>query len=172
MTWRASHARGLSLCLRARVRVLWPRPRTVVVVVVAAVSASGGCDVRTALAQEAVFASLRPGLVRECCACLVARGTGHPEATCTEAVLVDGETTVPDGAMFGSGDQTLDDNDVLDAGEIPCMCGGLDEGQCAEMLSRPEGRLIIPGACIDQVDRTAPCEEACGGVLAFVPLQG
>ncbi|MBM4280413.1 MAG: hypothetical protein FJ137_06510 [Deltaproteobacteria bacterium] len=138
--------------------------------VVAAAMALLACDARTAIAQYEVFAPLRPALVDECCACLAARGTGHPEATCTEAVLVDGEAVVPPGALYGNGVQDREDNDVVDDGEIPCLCGDLGDDGCRATLQEPAGRLVVPGACIDQSERRAPCEDACGGVLAFVPL--
>jgi hypothetical protein len=138
-------------------------------VVVVAVGLAA-CDVRTSLATWEPFASLRPELVDACCTCLASRGTGDAAATCTEAVVVDGEITVPPGALYGNGVQAFEDNDVVDDGEIPCLCddGGYDA--CVQALDEPAGRLVVPGACIDQLDRTAPCEEACGGVLAFVPL--
>ncbi len=146
------------------------RAIVVVAVVAAVVAVGGGCDVRTSLATWQPFASLRPELIDACCACLSKRGTGDPEATCTEAVVVDGEVSVPPDALYGNGVQAFEDNDVVDDGEIPCLCddGGYDA--CVQALQEPAGRLVVPGACIDQVDRTAPCEEACGGVLAFVPL--
>jgi hypothetical protein len=128
-----------------------------------------GCDERW-LAQYDAFAGLRPALVEDCCACLAARGTAHPDATCTEAVLVDGEPVVPPGALYGNGDQRVEDNDVVDDGEIPCLCDDVGFDGCVEALGEPAGRVIVPGACVDQIERTAPCEEACGGVLGFVPL--
>jgi hypothetical protein len=129
----------------------------------------GGCDWQTTLAQSEWFAGERPGLIAACCACLAARGTADPDASCTQAVLVDGEIVVPDGALYGAGNQGRELNDVVDDGEIPCLCVG-DEGFCSDELSRHGGRLVVPGACIDQVDREAPCEAACGGVLSFVPV--
>lgn len=123
-----------------------------------------GCGLSEALAEE------RAARVDGCCACLATRGTGHPEATCTEAVIVDGEITVPAGARYGNGTQSFEDNDLVDDGEIPCLCGDLDADGCVATLGEPAGRLVVPGACIAQVDRRAPCEDACGGVLAFVPL--
>jgi hypothetical protein len=141
----------------------------VAAVTVTAVGVGGGCDWRTTLAQSEWFAGERPGLIAACCACLAARGTADPDASCTLAVLVDGEIVVPDGALYGSGNQGRELNDAVDDGEIPCLCAG-DEGVCVDELSRSGGRLVVPGACIDQVDREAPCEAACGGVLSFVPV--
>jgi hypothetical protein len=153
-----------------------------VVVVIAIVGAGSGCDARAAFAQSSWFADDRPELLAECCACLATRGTADTEATCTEAVLVDGVAVVPDGAVFGRGGAGNDaaeavadiaareQDDVVDPGEVPCICGGLDEEACVATLGDPSGRVVVPGACLARVGRVAACEDACGGVLSFVPI--
>ena len=145
----------------------WHGP--IVVAVIASVVGASGCDVRGNLAQLATFAGLRPGLVDQCCTCLAARGTGDSSASCTEAVLIDGQPTLPGNAVTGSGDRSLDDTDTVDDGEIPCLCQG-DRSTCIEALTT-QGNIIVPGACVDQVELVAPCEAACAGVLSFAPVQ-
>jgi len=135
----------------------------------AVVGVASGCDIRGNLAQGAIFAGLRPELVDQCCTCLALRGTGDASASCTQAVLIDGQPTVPDDAVLGSGDRTFDSNDAVDDGEIPCLCQG-NRGSCIEALTN-QGDIIVPGACVDQVDLVAPCEAACAGVLSFDPVQ-
>jgi hypothetical protein len=130
---------------------------------------AAGCNVRAVLAQTELFESLRPGLVEDCCTCLTRRGTGAADATCTEAVLIDGAPTIPPGATFGSGDRGFDLDDAVDPGEVPCLCQG-DQQTCIAALTN-QGDIIVPGACIDQLDREAPCESACAGVLSFDPIQ-
>ncbi len=127
------------------------------------------CNVRAGLAQTELFEFLRPGLIEDCCACLSQRGTGAADATCTEAVLIDGVATIPAGASYGSGDRAFDLDDDRGEGEIPCLCQG-DRDTCVAMLAT-QGDIIVPGACIDQLDREAPCESACVGVLSFDPIQ-
>jgi hypothetical protein len=141
----------------------------VAITVAVAVAVVGGCDVRGNLAQGAVFAGLRPELVDQCCTCLALRGTGDASASCTEAVLIDGIPTIPDNAVRGSGDRIFDSNDAVDDGEIPCLCQG-NRGSCIEALTN-QGDIIVPGACVDQVDLVAPCEAACASVLSFDPVQ-
>ena len=128
-----------------------------------------GCDIRGSLAQGAVFAGLRPELVDQCCTCLALRGTGDASASCTQAVLIDGLPTLPDDAVRGGGDRIFDGNDAVDDGEIPCLCQG-NRGSCIEALTN-QGDIIVPGACVDQVDLVAPCEADCAGVLSFDPVQ-
>ena len=130
---------------------------------------AAGCNVRAGLAQTELFEYLRPGLVEDCCTCLTLRGTGAADATCTEAVLIDGVPTIPPGATFGSGDRGFDLDDVVDPGEIPCLCQG-DRQTCIAALTN-QGDIIVPGACIDQLDREASCVSACAGVLSFDPIQ-
>lgn len=127
------------------------------------------CNVRAGLAQTELFEFLRPGLIEDCCACLSQRGTGSGDATCTEAVIIDDVPTIPAGATYGSGDRAFDLDDELDDGEIPCLCQG-DRETCMAALAS-QGDVIVPGACIDQLDREAPCEVACVGVLSFDPIQ-
>ena len=109
------------------------------------------------IAQLAFGEALRDDLIVECCECLFDNSSNDPRATCTEAVLSDGEFVVPDGAVFGSDEQS-----------IPCLCGGDDE-TCADDL-RNKRPIIVPGACVDALDTEAPCEAACGGVLSFSPV--
>ncbi len=157
----------------ARAVVRAGAPRGVVVVVVVVVAGLGaGCDARATFARSSWFADVRPALVAECCACLARRGTADAEATCAEAILVDGQPAVPAGAVFGSGDDVAarEADDVVDADEIPCLCGDVDEAGCVATLGADDGRLVVPGACLDRRDREAACEEACGGVLSFVPI--
>ncbi len=139
------------------------RAAAVVVVLVLA-----GCDLRPSLAQIGLFDGYRPELVTQCCSCLAARGTGHPEASCSEGVLVDGGVTAGEGAVLGSGDQDKDDNDDVDEGEIPCLCAG-SARTCRDVLNSGGG-ITVPGACLDQVDRVAPCETACAGIVNFDPV--
>jgi hypothetical protein len=150
------------------------RSRVVVVALVALVVAGvgGGCDARATFARSSWFADVRPALVAECCACLARRGTADAEATCAEAVLVDGQPAVPAGAVFGSGDDVAarEADDIVDPDEIPCLCGDVDEAGCVATLGADDGRLVVPGACLDRLDREAACEQACGGVLSFVPI--
>lgn len=138
----------------------------VVVVVVALVGV--GCDLRPVLAQ-ADLGDFRPELIDECCACLAARGTGHPEATCSEAALVDGAIAPPASAVLGSGNQAQDDNNSVDDGEIPCLCAG-NAATCATTLNGG-GSVVVPGACLAQIDRTAPCESACAAIINFEPVR-
>ena len=138
------------------------------VVVVVVVSCFVGCDLRPSLAQSGLFAGYRPELLAQCCECLASRGTGHPEATCSEGVLVDGGITVDEDAVVGNGKQELEGNDEVDDGEIPCLCSG-SASTCREQLDLGR-RVTIPGACLDQLDRTAPCESACSGIINFDPV--
>jgi hypothetical protein len=138
-----------------------------VVVVTAVVVA---CDLRPTLAQTAFFPGFRDELALQCCECLARRGTGSREATCSEAILVDGGVGAPDDAVVGDTDGSLDGNDEVDPGEIPCLCGGLDQQQCLDRVSNPDAGVLVPGACIDQLEATAPCENACLGVLSFEPV--
>lgn len=158
-----------------------------VVSVVVVVLLAGGCNVRAYLAQAELFESLRPGLIEDCCTCLAQRGSGSELATCAEAVLIDGVSTVPpgstcaddggcpgtqqciDGSCFGGGDRGFDLDDEIDPPEVPCLCQG-DLATCIALLSN-QGDIVVPGACIDQLDREAPCENACTGVLTFDPVQ-
>lgn len=144
-----------------------------VFVVVAAVCCfvAVGCDPRPSLAQLRFFQGTRHDLAEQCCACLSRRGTGNEAASCEEGVFVDGGVFAPDGAVTGDGNRDDDDNDVVDDGEVPCLCGGLDEDGCFVNLVNNKG-IVVPGACIDEVDRTAPCESACAGVLSFEPVVG
>jgi len=144
--------------------------RTLIVAVIAVAAAiAASCDLRGTFAQSELGAGLRPELVAQCCQCLSRRGTGDATASCTEAILVDGQPTLPPGAVVGDGDRTFDFDDELDEGEIPCLCNA-DEGTCVQALSSG-GDVLIPGACVDQIDRQAPCESACAGVLSFAPTQ-
>jgi hypothetical protein len=138
------------------------------VVVVVAFGLLMGCDLRPSLAQIGLFDCYRPELVDQCCSCLAARGTGHPQATCSEGELVDGGISAGDDAVFGSGDQSFDDDDEVDFGEVPCLCSG-NLTTCREILNSGAG-ITVPGACLDQVDRTAPCETACAGIVNFDPV--
>ena len=154
--------------------VLACRRLVVVVVVVVVVLGGGGggllgCNVRAGLAQTEVFEFLRPGVVEACCTCLSQRGTGSAGATCTEAVLIDGVPTIPPGATYGDGNRAFDLDDERDDGEIPCLCQGNRESCIAALTN--QGDIIVPGACIDQLDREAPCESTCVGVLSFDPVQ-
>lgn len=147
------------------------------VVVVVAVGVFGvvGCDLRPSLAQLRIFSGYRPELVAQCCQCLAQRGTGADDASCELGVFVDGGVNAPDGSVTGSGDRDFDLNDFVDDGEVPCLCGDLTQAECVDALSNgedgaPPPGIVVPGACIDQVDRTAPCENACVGVLSFEPI--
>ena len=134
-----------------------------------------GCDLRPTLAQIGLFDGYRPELVEQCCACLAARGTGHPEASCSEGELLDGGIVLEAGAVVGTawalddaGFKGNDDNDVVDEGEIPCLCRG-SARTCRDVLNAGDG-ITVPGACLDQVERTAPCETACAGIINFDPV--
>lgn len=148
---------------------------------------AASCNVRAYLAQAELFEDLRPGLVDDCCTCLALRGSGADTATCAEAVLINGVVTIPagsscgvdaacpgtkqcvDGVCFGGGDRGFELNDLVDDAEVPCLCQG-DRETCIAALTN-DGDIVVPGACIDQLDREAPCESACGGVLSFDPIQ-
>ncbi len=132
---------------------------------------SGACDLRPTLAQLRLFSGYRADLVDQCCDCLARRGTGAETASCEEGVFVDGGVRAPDGAVVGSGDRDNDNNDSVDEGEVPCLCGGLSAKQCRAALTDNDG-IVVPGACIDELDVTAPCENACAGVLSFEPVAG
>jgi hypothetical protein len=144
----------------------------VIVAVVAAdllAAALQGCDLRGAFAQSELFSGLRPELIEQCCTCLSLRGTGDATASCSEAILVDGLPSLPPGAVVGSGNRASDLNDERDEGEIPCLCNANRE-TCIAALST-DGDVLIPGACVDQLDQQAPCESACAGELSFSPIQ-
>lgn len=135
------------------------------------VTALFACDPRPTLAQSGFFDGFRKDLVDDCCQCLSQRGTDDPGATCSPARIVDGAPVVDDDdAVFGdpSADGLDDLDDEIDPGEVPCLCSG-DEESCIQDLESGKG-VTIPGACIDQLTRTAPCENACLNVLNFDPL--
>lgn len=140
--------------------------------------ASPACDNRACLAQSDLFASYRPELIAECCACLAKNGTVQPGAACAEAfvdvdggqaILVDAGPAIPDTAP----DVGDNNNDVVDPGEVPCLCAET-EASCIQRLT--DGKSVtVTGSCVDQgggIFRKAPCEDACKGVLTFDPLQG
>lgn len=113
------------------------------------------------LAQLAFGEGLRDDLIIDCCECLADNSSTDETATCTEAVLVDGQIVVPDGAVYGGGADNV---------SIPCLCDatkGADE--CIADL-RDKNPILIPGACVDQLDGEAPCESACAGVISFSPV--
>ena len=141
------------------------------VFVVVVVFVGGACDPRPTLAQSGFFDGFRKDLVDDCCRCLSRRGTDDVAATCSAARIVDGGVVVDDAdAVFGdpSADGLDDLDDEIDPGEVPCLCAG-DEDTCVKDLESGRG-VTIPGACIDQLTRTAPCENACLNVLNFDPL--
>ncbi|MDP2342443.1 MAG: hypothetical protein Q8O67_15915 [Deltaproteobacteria bacterium] len=127
-----------------------------------------GCDPRPSLAQIGLFSCYRPELVEQCCNCLASRGTGHRDATCSEGFLVDGGISAGEDAVFGDGDQSEDDDGNVDEGEIPCLCSG-NARTCRDIMNNGAG-VTVPGACIDQLERTAPCEAACVGIVNFDPV--
>ena len=115
------------------------------------------------LAQLAFGEALRDDLIIDCCECLADSSTRDSTATCTEAVLVDGQIVVPNDAVYGSDDDNI---------SIPCLCDstkGKDE--CIADL-HDKTPILIPGACVDQLDGEGPCESACAGVLSFSPVPG
>lgn len=129
-----------------------------------------GCDARPTLAQFAVFSGYREELADQCCQCLAKRGTGAADATCSEPTLVDNTLVFEDGAVFGSGNTNDDFDDKVQAGEIPCACG-LDNQGCTDALVGGN-EIVIPGACVDQPDATAPCETECAGILNYSGISG
>ena len=114
----------------------------------------------TNLAQLAFGAGLRDDLLVGCCECLADNSTTNATATCTEAVLVDGQVVVPDDAVFGGGDDNV---------SIPCLCDAIDADGCIADL-RNKTPILIPGACVDELDGEAPCQSACAGVISFSPV--
>ncbi len=136
--------------------------------VLCVVLCAAGCDLRSQLAQSELFADYRASLIDECCTCLSRRGTGDATASCVEAVLIDGRATLPAGATVGNGERGNDFNDEVDEGEIPCLCD-TDHAGCVEALHAGTD-IVIPGACVDQLNQAAPCESACAGVLNFSPV--
>ena len=92
-----------------------------------------------------------------------------------EGERVDGGIFPDDGAVLGTawgiddaGFKGNDDNNRVDDGEIPCLCAG-DARSCREILNEGGG-ITVPGACLDQIDRNAPCETACAGIINFDPV--
>jgi hypothetical protein len=140
----------------------------------AAVAATS-CDPRAILAQSNLFSGVREGLIQDCCNCLARRGTRAPGSSCGEAAVgPDGGIVVEEGAEVAPDDaefQQDDMDDVVDDNEIPCSCG-LNANQCVNQLSKASGRLLVPGACIDQPNNVwdAPCEDACAQVVTFDPI--
>ncbi len=139
------------------------------------------CEARACLAQSDLFASLRPGLIEDCCLCLARRGTRYPGASCAEAVLgVDGGVVVPGDEPIIPPDAGFTGDDLDDVveegvdgglGEIPCLCQG-NAANCQAALSEGTS-IVVTGACFTQgaeVVTEAPCEQACAGVLTFDPL--
>lgn len=124
---------------------------------VAVALGASGCDLRPYLAQTDFFADLRPELIAQCCECLATSETTATTATCSEAFVKDGEVITPGDAVFASDDDP-----------ISCLCQG-DVERCNVALETG-GDIVVPGACIDQVEIEAPCEAACAGVLTFDPL--
>jgi len=130
-----------------------------------------GCD-PACLAQSDLFTGFRPALIEACCTCVAARGTVFPGSTCAEAILVDdvpvappdaGPSIPPDAEFFGD-----DFDDVVDDGEVPCLCSGdLDTCRSALNAGAP---IVVTGACVSQANGSAPCEDACRGVLTFDPI--
>lgn len=136
----------------------------------------GGCDFGVWLTQADLFGGIREGLIEDCCACLATSGTRFPGAACAEAVLAeDGEIRVPaDAGPAIPVDAPFDGDDldrVVEEDEVPCLCGEAAD-QCVHALTGGEF-LVVTGACIsqgDELQRRAPCQEECRGVLAFDPL--
>ena len=72
-----------------------------------------------------------------------------------------------DDAVFGRPDDESTDED--ESVSIPCLCG-VSRLACFDALEVGD-EILIPGACVDQVDALAPCETACAGVLSFDSIQ-
>ena len=134
-----------------------------------AIVAVAACDPRSCLAQTPLFASLRPDLVKECCACLANNTTTFPGSACAETFIVDGGPAIAiDAGPANPADAGPDYVPVA----VPCMCED-GEASCRAALTRGVP-ILVTGACVSQGSgpfvRKAPCQDACNGVLSFEPL--
>lgn len=106
------------------------------------------CDPVLVVSETDLFPELRRQLLEECCRCLADSRASPKQGRCQAP-----ESEASDEGPAGAG---------IDIESSPCLCEDEPES-CTDSLWAGE-TVILVGAC---TQAGGPCEEACGGVLAY-----